>query len=243
MATNETEISAIPAVEIAPVTLLPGTVEAAPPGVRGFDANMVVSEERARAFARAGYRFCIRYVGREVMADHDLTAKEARTILNAGMALMVVQHVKREGWHPTGPLGAEYGENAGRFTHAIGVPREVCLWCDLEGVAKGVPAQDVIAYCNSWYDEVLEAGYTPGLYVGFAPGLNRDQLYRRLRFQHYWRAYNLNADQVPAVRGVQLRQKVGSSGTVAGVSTQAYDDDVTMTDSLGGNAVWLAPGA
>ncbi|HET7231602.1 MAG TPA: glycoside hydrolase domain-containing protein [Longimicrobium sp.] len=238
MATNETE--ALAGVGISPVQTLPGTVRAATPGVKGFDANTVITPAIAKAFVDAGYKFAIRYVGRLTMANHDLTTKEALTILEAGLALMIVQHFKGEGWKPTAALGTQYGKNAGRFTKEIGVPAGVNVWCDLEGVAAGTPRQNVIDFCNNWHGKVSEAGYEPGLYVGFGPGLGPKALFEKLAFKHYWRAFNLNSDQVPAVRGVQLRQKTGK-GTIGGLTTQVYDDDFTQTDALDGNAIWLAP--
>src|SRR5437879_11294103 len=66
----------------------------------------------------------------------------------------------------------------------------------------GTPAAQVIDYCNRWHAAVAGAGYVPGLYVGFHCGLDATQLYRALRFSHYWCAYNLNADEMPIVRGL-----------------------------------------
>jgi hypothetical protein len=112
----------------------------------------------------------------------------------------------------------------------------VNLWCDLEGVAGGTSAGDVTAYCNAWAAQVAAAGYVPGLYVGYEPGLSSQELYD-LAFANYWGAYNI--DIIPATRGLQMQQKEGSGGTIGGVSTESYDDDVTMNDHLGGTAVWL----
>jgi hypothetical protein len=217
---------------------LSGTVQQAADGLKGFDANTPISASTAQAFVQAGHRFCIRYVGRVQMASYDLTAAEAETVLNAGLALMTVQHVLNPGWSPTAALGTEYGTNAATFTRQIGFPPGVNVWCDLECVADGASAQDVIAYCNSWHDQVAAAGYVPGLYVGYQPGLTNDQLYSDLKFQHYWGAYNVDA--VIPHRGWQLKQSVGS-GTIGGLTTEVYDDDHTMTDQMGGTVVWLAP--
>ncbi|HEX8695735.1 MAG TPA: DUF1906 domain-containing protein [Longimicrobium sp.] len=221
--------------------VLAGSVQPAPPGIKGFDANTPISAAAAQAFYASGYRFCVRYVGRVQMASYDLTAAEAQTILANGLALMVVQHVLNPGWHPTGDLGQEYGANAAKFAAQIGVPPGVNVWCDLECVAPGTAASDVVAYCNNWHDEVAAAGYVPGLYVGYEPGLSAVQLYQDLRFQAYWGAYNVDSDQVPARRGWQLKQSEGAGGTIAGISTESYDDDHTLTDALGGRVLWLAP--
>lgn len=218
---------------------LAGSVQAAPAGIKGFDANTTITPSIAEAFYAQGYRFVVRYVGRVSMATHDLTAAEAETILNAGLALMVVQHVLDPGWSPTQSLGQEYGANAAAFTRAIGVPPGVNVWCDLEGVSTGATAANVTAYCNAWAAEVSAAGYVPGLYIGWEPGLSGQQLYD-LSFQHYWGAYNVDGSSTPRPRGFQLQQKVGSGGTIGGLTTEYYDDDDTETDDEGGACLWLA---
>ena len=217
---------------------LSGTVQTAPDGAKGFDVNLTLTTATAKAFHDAGYRFVVRYVGRRQMASHDLSSAEAKTILDAGLALMVVQHVENPGWHPTAALGDEYGTNAAAFSKQIGVPAGVNVWLDLECVADGTAASDVIGYCNTWYDRVAAAGYVPGVYVGYEPGLTGQQLYSKLKFQHYWAAYNVDVS-IPG-RGWQLKQSVGK-GSVGGITTESYDDDVAVTDQKGGQALWLAP--
>lgn len=216
---------------------LPGTVQAAPDGLLGFDANTPISSAVAQAFLAKGHRYAIRYVGRRQMKPHDLSTQEAKTILAAGLALMPVQHVELPGWSPTAALGAEYGTNAGIFTKQLGFPPGVCVWCDLEEVSTSSTAADVIGYCNAWYDAVKAAGFSPGVYVGFNPGLTGQQLYANLRFKHYWGAYNVDVS-IPN-RGWQLKQSVGK-GTIGGITTEDYDDDLTITDKKGGQALWLA---
>lgn len=222
--------------------ILAGSVQAAPANSKGFDANTTITQAIAEDFYAQGYRFVVRYVGRTQMASHDLTAAEANTILDAGLALMIVQHVLDPGWSPTQSLGQEYGANAAAFTKAIGVPAGVNVWCDLEGVSTSAQASDVAAYCNAWAGEVSAAGYVPGLYIGWEPGLSGTQLYD-LAFQHYWGAYNVDGSSTPWPRGFQLQQKVGSGGTIGGLSTQYYDDDDTETDGEGGTCLWLTRAA
>ncbi|HEX2078472.1 MAG TPA: glycoside hydrolase domain-containing protein [Longimicrobium sp.] len=218
--------------------MLAGTPQAAPAGVKGFDANTVITESQADAFWSAGYRFALRYVGRTEMKSNDLTADEASMLLSRGFALMTVQHVKNEGWMPTGDLGTEYGANAAAFTRQIGFPGGVNLWMDLEGVSTSAAAPDVIAYCNNWYTQVANAGYVPGIYVGWEPGLTGSQLYSKLRFQHYWAAYNVDGASRPDPRGWQLMQSSGS-GKVGSLDTDVYDVDHTYVDKLGGQVLWL----
>jgi hypothetical protein len=226
----------------AGATTLSGSVQSAAAGLKGFDANTPISASTAAAFHAAGYRFCVRYVGRTQMASYDLTASEAKTILEAGLALMIVQHVLDPGWTPSQSLGQEYGANAAAFTGQIGVPAGVNVWCDLEGVSTSCGSSAVEEYCNAWAAEVSAAGYVPGLYVGWEPGLSGTQLYD-LSFDHYWGAYNVDGSSKPLPRGFQLQQKEGSGGTIGGVSTESYDDDWTETDGEGGTPLWLAPSA
>jgi hypothetical protein len=212
---------------------LPGKLIEAPEGLRGFDANTHISHVTAKAFRDAvddagkpKFRFCIRYVPRWQANPGDLTMSEAAGILAMGLGLMIVQHVKSPPWKPTGALGKQYGAFAASQSIDIGIPAGCTVWCDLEGTA-GDP-RDVDAFCRRWFEEVGGAGYTPGLYVGFDPGLDANQLYR-LPFEHYWSAYNLNRDQVPAVRGVQMKQ--GIEQVFAGVR---YDPDTVERDLKGG---------
>jgi len=218
---------------------LTGTVQAAASGIKGFDANTTITPSIASAFYDKGYRFCVRYVGRVSMASYDLTNSEANDILDAGLSLMIVQHVLNPGWTPSQSLGEEYGANAASFSQAIGLPAGVNVWCDLECVSPTVSSSTVAAYCTAWYDAVSAAGYVPGLYVGDEPGMTGSQLYYDLPFSHYWGAYNVDGDCSPTPRGFQLQQKVGSGGTIGGLTTETYDDDWTETDGKGGTPVWL----
>jgi hypothetical protein len=66
-------------------------------------------------------------------------------------------------------------------------------------------------------------------------------LYKRLRFAHYWGAYNLNADQYPAVRGLQMKQsKRQPTDAVPGVQLDFQVDRISA-DRLGGHPTLLAP--
>src|SRR5476651_601246 len=116
---------------------LPGTVRSAPAGLTGFDVNAPLSVAKAQAFKAAGYAFCVRYIPRTVaLTANNLTNAEALGILNAGLALMAVQHVALPGWAPTASLGAAYGSYAAIYAkQAVGLPAGMNIWCDLEEVA------------------------------------------------------------------------------------------------------------
>src|SRR5215210_2584503 len=221
--------------------MLRGNVISAPDGVRGFDTASIVTARAAAAFHNKGFRFCVRYVRRDKPHVSALSATEARALLNAGLGIMAVQYVESESsWNPTAAKGTRNGGIAASEAEKLGLPWGVTVWCDLEGVARGTPAQRVIDYCNRWHSAVSSAGYVPGIYVGWHARLSRVQLYRSLRFIHYWGAYNLNADQYPAVRGLQMKQSVRKpTDSPPGVDL-AFQTDRVSADALGGRPTLLA---
>ena len=223
---------------------IPGKVQKAPPGAKGFDCNTQLHKDKdlVAKFRSQGYQFCLRYISRKAEDKRDLCEEEVRYILEGGLALMPVQHVLKEGWLPSEELGREYGEAAGRNAKNVGFPDGVCVWCDLEGVkqpdkslSKEELRERVIAYCNAWYDAVDKAGYAPGLYVGAKCGLSSKELYYKLRFSHYWKS----GSKVPdvAVRGYQMIQScldIQENGI-------GIDRNATQTDNKGDTVIWLAP--
>jgi hypothetical protein len=220
---------------------LPGHVFTAPDGVIGFDTAESVSPSAAADFRKGGYRFGVRYVRRDKPHASALTTTEARSLLNVGIGLMLVQYVESEtSWIPSGIKGTANGRVAASEAEKLGAPWGVTIWCDLEGVARGTASQKVIDYCNNWHHSVSSAGYLPGLYVGYHAGLTPTQLYRALRFTHYWGAYNLNSDQYPAVRGLQMKQsrRAANSAVRSGIDFQV---DSIRADALGGHPMLLAP--
>lgn len=222
---------------------LDGLVFTAPNATRGFDANLKLGPKTAAAFAKLGYRFAVRYVRRDPVHAHDLSAAEARTLLAAGLGVMPVQHVESESsWVPTEAKGRRFGRAGAEHALAIGLPEGVTLWCDLEGVAPGTPAEQVTAYCDAWYEAVWARGYSPGVYVGWRAGLGPKGLFA-LRFRRYWGAYNLNADEVPAVRGLQMKQRTVKDPALVppGLQPGDFQIDTVRTDALGGRPTLVAP--
>ena len=214
---------------------LPGIVDAAAGGLLGFDTDVIITPANAQDFFSSGYRYCIRYVSRVPKQDpDDLSTEEALAILSAGLALMPVQHVRGPGWVPSSDLGALDGVLAAYRAFVIGFPQGVNVWCDLEGVSGNASNQQVIGYCNSWYDAVASAGYVPGLYVGADGVLDGHELRFRLKFTHYWKSLS----DVPEIegRGYQLIQS--KEQIINGVS---IDQDLTRVDLLGDTVLWLAP--
>ena len=211
---------------------LPGEVQGAISSVPGFDCDTTLPAEVARQFFTQGYKFCLRYLSRGQVSSQDLTEQEAADILNSGLALMPVQHARKQGWSPNQVLGQQDGQEAVANAETVGFPERVSLWCDLEGVKSSIQSQNVIDYCEAWYKAVSAAGYIPGLYVGAGALLTGQQLYD-LPFQHYWRSQS----QVPDIphRGYQVIQ-LDPSIQVNGVW---IDLDVALNDIQGGTAQWL----
>jgi len=114
----------------------------------------------------------------------------------------------------------------------VGFPAGVSVWCDLEGVSRTSEEQDVIDYCEAWYEALVGTGYSPGLYVGPDSVLTGPQLYG-LSFRHYWRSQS----KVPHIpkRGYELVQffpPITANGILV-------DIDVAQNDDEGGQARWL----
>ncbi len=211
---------------------LPGQIQSAIPSLPGFDCDTTLTASLAQKFFAQGYKFCLRYVSRGAESTQDLSQQEATDILNSGLALMPVQHVRKPGWSPSQSLGEQDGQNAVTNAQGVGFPAGVSIWCDLEGVDRTVQPQDVTDYCEAWFGAVNQADYIPGLYVGAGALLSGQQLHD-LSFQHYWRSQSRVPD-IP-IRGYQMIQLFPSI-QINGV---AVDLDVVQDDQQGGQAQWL----
>jgi hypothetical protein len=219
---------------------LVGTVATASTGSIGFDTDTVLSSDTASMFSADGFVFCIRYLSLSTPQDDgDLSHLEATAILGAALALMPVQHVLEPGWMPTADLGDLQGAAAAANALDVGFPAGVNVWLDLEGVGIDASSDDVIAYCNAWFDQVTAAGFVAGLYVGADCGLTSDQLFWDLTCRSYWQS----GSDVPDVdqRGYQMVQRITSEPDI--VNGIAIDRDLTLTDNLGGAPIWLGPPA
>jgi hypothetical protein len=219
---------------------LQGQVVQAPAGVLGFDTDTSLNAVQAKQKYNQGYRFCVRYVPHTRGVDSnfdDITSAEAQAIIDAGLGLMIVQHPPSRGWAPNGQLGRDFGSYAAAHAGEAEIPAGVTIFADLEGVDPAAPAQDVIDFCNAWFDQLRAVGYVPGLYIGSDPGLSADQLYWDLRVQHYWRGGSSVSSGVPAdipQRGYQLVQRISDPGGPA-----EFDSDVTNTDHFGLSVTWV----
>lgn len=202
--------------------------------MKGFDCNVKLSYDKAVQFRNSGFDFVIRYVGRTQQASFDIDKAEVDAILSAGLKLAIVQHCPVPGWVTTKDLGTLYGINAAKFSLGTGYKLGCIIYLDLEGIKQGTPKADILAFCNAWYDEVVKAGYIPGIYIGYNIYLTGDELYNLLRFKHYWKSLS-RVPEIP-VRGYEMVQSAG--GTINGVQ---IDNNVSTADKLGGSPVFMEP--
>src|SRR5277367_3389825 len=117
------------------------TAKQATAGMTGADINAVLSDAQCAGLKAAGLDFVLRYAPRQLdNFRYNLTNPEMIRILNAGLALMVVQHVSPDNWEPTTELGKQYGEYvAGYCIKTVQLPAGVSVWLDLEMVKSGTP--------------------------------------------------------------------------------------------------------
>ena len=210
-------------------------VQTVPNGAHGFDANSVLSVPRCQQARAMGFAFAVRYVALGTSpGSGNLSAAEVKAIVSSGLGLMPVQHVAKPGWTPSAASGQANGQNAAAHAASATLPPGINLWVDLEGINHTTPAEDVIAYCNAWCAEVVQAGFVPGVYVGADAILSGDQLYWRLQLKHYWKS----GSRVPDIphRGYQLVQRIVAGDSPFGID---IDRNLATTDSFGDAALML----
>lgn len=208
-----------------------------PDGTMGFDFTTPLTAPTAADFVAKGFGFVVRYVGRGDGSKvfKDIKQPEAQLIVDAGLALCVVQHPLKAGWSPNLDKGNSFGAAAGTQATVAGLLHGTSVFVDLEGVASTAVNTDVIAYCNAWADQVSGAGFTPGIYIGASPELTADELFWDIRIKSYWRGGSSAASGVPLDiphRGYQLTQRITGSGATE------FDSDVVKTDNFGGAVQW-----
>jgi hypothetical protein len=207
-------------------------VETAYLGALGCDSDTKLGAQQAARLKSLGLRFVVRYLSLGANeSGGDLDKPEVADILDAGLGLMAVQHVRLPGWTPSAALGIEDGSHAAHNAVSAGLPAGVTLWVDLEGINGTVG--DTVAYANAWNDAVKGAGYDTGVYVGGGVPLDEMQLFALLHTHRYWRSFS----QVPNVgkRGYCMIQLYPTTN-LGGVSV---DLDIIQKDYLGGLPRWL----
>jgi len=178
----------------------------------------------------AGFIGAVRYVplpGNDPAKD--IAAAELNAILDAGLSLLLAQHVRKGPWDPAEHSGAEDGQVAAQFARAAGYLPGCHLYLDLEDIGgTGAATKD---FANAWADAVIQTGYEAGCYVGFSVPLTPEELFDLPKFNTYW------SDPGPrqvAVRGFAMKQQ--ASITIGGVE---FDPDAMTPDNKGETPIWM----
>lgn len=165
--------------------------------LKGFKSNSRLTKEQAKLFYKTGYRFCLRgFYTVEGSKNQNICNEEMSDILDSGLSLMPVLHVNDSNWFPNVESACNQSYSVVNQAKALGLPAGTTIWCDLTGLSNRVRAQDMIIYCNYWYDAVIENGYIPGLFVNQHTPLTGNQIFSYINFRHYCRNYE-HAPSIP----------------------------------------------
>lgn len=211
----------------------------AAPLMRGFDTITRPTAAQYIVLAQF-FDFAIRYLG-------DLHADEVSDALNAKLGLMLVQHARANGWMPDAAKGATDGARAVRDAQAINAPKGLTLWLDLEVCSATALFGDVQKYSEAACDQITNAGFKAGVYVGAGVPGSGQQLYE-LPFTAYWKSQSFVA--TPNRRAFQLEQLfVYPQGQCLikdvwpkappNVASMQIDADVVLCDYLDGRPTML----
>jgi hypothetical protein len=196
-----------------------------------LDTDQKLSRSAMQAALNCGAKGLIRYIGLGMNPGaEDIDAEELSDAMFMGLGVMLVQHVRFEGWHPSALMGETDGTVACRHAKAAGYLEGASLWDDLEGILG--TGQETVAYANAKFSEVEKQGFLQGEYVGFQVPLDGHQLFSNLHARSYWKSLS-NVPEV-VTRGYCMLQMGGI--VLGGVD---YDLDFHQADKLGGRAMWM----
>jgi hypothetical protein len=160
--------------------------ELAEVGARGFDSYPFSASGtmvQADLLRQAGMEFFVGYLGA-------VTPERLKNVLDAGMAFMPVTFA-----------GAYDPARTVSQLQALGIPRNVTVWLDLELGKTDPRTVDVPALeakIDAWANGVDAAYFEPGLYQGDPQPLTSDELWVR-KVRRYWHALSGGWDRNYAV--------------------------------------------
>ena len=140
--------------ELPVMALLPGSVRAAVPGVRGFDTDHILDAGVLKELA-AQYKFVRDYSVRSATSRRLCRRRSGRNPgkrngADGGLSMSIL----REHLVTRRRLGTRYGLRTTRNAAVLGLPHYLTIWMDLEAISPDTQASDIIDHCNNWYDEV-----------------------------------------------------------------------------------------
>jgi hypothetical protein len=204
-------------------------VEPAIPG-SVVDTAAKLHADAIHGVARAGYSCIIRYVPHVGSTGAlDIDSQELGAILDGGLALMLVQHVRAPGWDPASFSGTADAARAVEFARNAGYSEGAHLFVDLEGISGTGSATKKFA--EDWASRVRAGGYLAGAYVGYAVPLTAQELYLLHGINTYWS--DLGPRHV-ATRGFAMKQHATIS-----LNGIPYDPDTIQRDARGETPIWM----
>jgi hypothetical protein len=209
-------------------------VSPAPP-CRIVDTNVRLGPDILQQVRVAGYSGVVRYLPLPgVAATKDVHQDEVGSIMEVGLGLLLVQHVRFPHWDPRDHAGAADALAAVQFAQQAGYLAGAHIFLDLEGIVAGT-GKATKAFAEAWATTVTQAGYLAGCYVGFDVPLNPAELFELRKINSYW------SDAGPrevAVRGFAIKQhaEIFIAGT-------PFDPDTVQPDHRGETPIWMIAGS
>ena len=200
-----------------------------------IDTSTKLTSSEAKALYAAGVRTVGRYLFfRYPQGPGDLDAAELAALVDAGLTVFAIQHVRNPGWTGSSSLGGADAQAAIANAQAAGyVGDGLCLALDLEGCKTGDPA-----HAAAWCTAVGSAGYRPLVYIGYASGMVTPGMGALAGDPRFWCDYApISARPIPS-RGYSLHQQAQT--TLAGVGVDR--DTILDADGLVGLGPDVAAG-
>lgn len=208
---------------------MPFRVQPAAPS-NAVDTAAKLNPAAVASVKAADFACIIRYVPHQGSTGAlDIDAKELNAILDGGLALMLVQHVRPVGWNPALVSGKEDGLKAVEFAERAGYAKGAHLFVDLEGIAGTAAATKEFA--EEWAKTVRDGGFEAGAYVGFNVPLTAQQLFFLHGINSYWS--DLGPRHVDR-RGFAMKQH--ATIIINGIP---YDPDTVEPDQFGDTPRWM----
>lgn len=144
-------------------------------GARGTDSLTLLNATSAQALHNSGMDFCLQYLG-------SVKEQGLADILASGLAFMPVTYANRFD-----------GKQTVTQLKALNMPEECTVWLDVEDVATMEPMV-LQGRIDTWAQDIINAKYQPGLYVGAGCPLTSVELYR-LKVVRYWHSLSKVIDR------------------------------------------------
>lgn len=203
----------------------------AAPTCQIVDTNVRLGPEVLTNVKNAGFAGVVRYLPLpNVSGAKDVSADEVDAIMEAGLGLMLVQHVRFPHWDPRDHAGAIDANVAVSYAVQAGYMPGAHIFLDLEGILAGT-GKATKRFAEAWAATILAAGYLAGCYVGFDVPLSPQDLYFLHGINSYW------SDAGPRsvdVRSFAIKQHAGI--VIAGVP---FDPDSVQPDRRGETPFWM----